>query len=87
MSQRVDTKAHSSETCANAGVEKEVQDAPSKVGLPLHEAENSQALSRPNKPMKEYQAGAMTEDHKPAQEVSKIQKGTGRLKRVAREKG
>ena len=69
FSQRDDMTAHSSETCTDAGVEKEVHDGFSKVGFPLHEAENSHEVTSPNKPKKEYQAGVTVEEHKPAHEA------------------
>ena len=87
LNQRDDTKAHSSETCVDVEVEKEVQDAFSKVGFPCQKVKNSHEVTSPNKPKKEYQAGVTAVDHNSAHEVSKIQKRNGRLKRVAREKG
>nr|POE76335.1 hypothetical protein CFP56_25704 [Quercus suber] len=82
-----DMTAYSSKACVVADVGKEVQDTFPKVGFPPLEAENSQEVTSPNKPKKEHQAGVTVEDHKPAHEVSKMKKGNGRLKLVAREKG
>nr|POF19192.1 hypothetical protein CFP56_65975 [Quercus suber] len=86
LKQRDDMTAHSSKACVVADVGKEVQDASPKVGFPPLEAENSQEVTSPNKPKKEHQAGVTIEDHKLAYEVSKMKKGNGRLKLVAREK-
>lgn len=82
-----DMIAHNAEASNEAGVEGDVNDAFSKVGFPFHEAENSPEVISPHKPKKEFRVGVIVEEHKPTQEVSKMQKGKGRLKRAAREKG
>ena len=78
---------HNSENSIGAGVERDVNDAFSKVCFPLHEVENSPKVTSPQKPKKEFQASVIVEEHKPTQELSKMQKGKGRLKRVAKQKG
>ena len=57
-----------------AGKEIAMNDALSKVDLPLHGAENSPEVTSPHKPKKEFQACDKTEEHKPTQELSKMQK-------------
>ena len=83
-----DMTGHNSENSIRVGVERDVNDVYSKVGFPvLHVAENSPEVTSPHKPKKEFQAGVIVEEHKPAQDLSKMQKGKWRLKMVAREKG
>nr|POE54271.1 uncharacterized protein CFP56_73340 [Quercus suber] len=59
-----DMTAHNSEINIGVGVEKDMHDAFSKVGFPLHEAENSHEVTSPHKPKKEFQVGVMVEEHK-----------------------
>lgn len=76
-----------SEASIETGVGRDVNDAFSKVGFPFHEIENSPEVISPHKPNKEVQDGVIVEEHKSAQEVSKLQKNKGRLKKAAKEKG
>lgn len=79
--------ALNSEACTETGVERDVNDAFSKVGFPFHEVDKSPEVISPHKPNKEFWAGVIAEEHKPAQEVSKLQKSKGWLKKAARGKG
>lgn len=87
FSSRNDMTVHNFENGLGVGKEIAMNNALSKVDLPLHGAGNSPEVTSPHKPKKEFQACDKKEEYKPTQELSKMQKCKGYLKKVAKEKG